>query len=312
VGGTPPPILNQCLEEAVGRLVEVTRWMADTGEVVDAIDASARTIGALAAGDEAVAVHDACVKATATTERIRQEMDVEEDAVSASLQELGEQAAEAASAIERLLATVRQHATHLAEVRGSLVGNVDAVLDSSRQGFEELAQAMAEYQDGLEAALAGAESLLRDLQGAVNAAHDGMDKSHGQWEEAMGRLAGGALETTREVAAGVQETAAVLGRDVVEFANDAIDLHNAAVLALRRGFLEDAADPSTGTASGSAWTGEFPAPIETAVQDVDDAGAAIEDAASESAQALRLLETEAWRAVNRVSDPVARITPIFP
>jgi hypothetical protein len=88
VGGSPSPILNQCLEEAVGRLIELTQWMADTGEVVDAIEKAA---------------HD-----------------------------LGEQAAETASAIERVLSGVRRHGAHLAEVRGQVVASGPIVSASDK------------------------------------------------------------------------------------------------------------------------------------------------------------------------------------
>lgn len=234
---------------------------------------------------------------------------MEEEAAIASLQDLAERATETSSAIERVLSGVRTHAGHLAEVRGQLVGSLDAVMDSSREGFAELAQSVAAYQASLEAALTKAQELLQGLQGAANDAHDRLQDKHNKWNDALGRLASGALETTREVAVGIQESGAALGREVVELANAAIDHHNTAVLALRRGFTGE--DPSGAGAAGP-WMETLTNPLATAVQDVDAEGGVLEAARSAEAQELTQLDLAGVRAANRIADLVARVAPALP
>jgi hypothetical protein len=312
MGGTPTPILNECLEEAVARLLELTQLMADTGGVVDGIGEAAHHLDEVATSGDATGMHDAVVAVTVTAERISHELDVEEDAANAALHELGEQATETAAAIERVLSGVRQHAAHLVEVRGQVVTSLDTVLGATRDGFGELAQAVAAYQAGLEAALTRADELFEGLQTAVNDAHDRLQRRYDKWDEALGRLASGALEATRGVAAGVHESAAVLGREVVEFANAAIDHHNTAVLALRRGFTaEDAADAATSGSSGP-WMDTFTMPLAEAVQEVEAAGDDLDSWSASEVVDLTQLDLAGVRAANRVADLVARVAPARP
>lgn len=309
MGGTPSPILNQCLEEAVARLLGLTQWMADTGEVVDGIGEAAHALDEAAASEDATHLHDAFVEAASTADRIGQELDVEEEAAIASLPDLGQQATETAAALDRVLSSVRRHAGQLAEVRGQIVGKLDAVLDSSREGFAQLAQSVAAYQAALEAALTQVEELWQGLQGAVTDAHDGLQEKHDQWNDALGRVATAALDTTRAVASGVQESGGALGREVVELANAVIDHHNTAVLALRRGFTDE--DPS-GTGAAGPWLQTLTAPLAAAVQDVDGAGGAIEAARAAEVQELTQLDLAGVRAANRIADLVARVAPALP
>jgi hypothetical protein len=309
VGGTPSPILNQCLEEAVERLLHLTRLMADTGQVVDGIGEAAHAIDQAAASPDATGVHEAIVAAASAADQVRERLDVEEDASNSSLADLGGQASETAAAIESVLSGVRRHAGQLAELRGRLLSNVDAVLGSSREGFAELAQAVTAYQAGVEAALTKADELMQGLQAAVNDAHDRLQRRRDTWSVALEALSAGALETTSGVAAGVLETSAVLGREVVELANDAIDHHNTAVLALRRGFTDD--DPST-AGGPDHWMETWATPLAGVVEEANLAGQALESVASEQVRELTQLDLACVRAAQRIADLVARVAPALP
>lgn len=314
MGGTPAPVLNECLEEAVGRCLEVTRWMSDTGEVADAIAEGARQLGLLTASDEAQAVHEACTSAGAAVGRLRDELDVEEDALASSLSGLAGQVKEASDAIGHLLAGVREHAGLLADVRQSVTESVEGALDGSRTGFDELAQAVAAYAAALDDALEQAADVLEPLRDAVRAARAHLERAQEKWTAALGRLSANAIDTTREMAAGVDAAMGALGREAVEFANHAIDRHNLAVLALRRGYTEESSDPypDPSTPAPTAWLTAFVDPLSSAAETLEAAEAAAQETLTAEVDALAQEEIAARRAALGVDQQVGRVAPSLP
>lgn len=303
MGGTP--ILNQCLDEAVRLCQELTQWSAETEGEAGSVLEHAKDVDALLAGEDADGLHDAYVEAVATIGRIRKGLEDQADTTSESLEALAGRARYATTTLDRLLASVRDHAAHLAELRGRILAEFDADLGRSGTAFEQLAQAVEAYRAGLETALDRAAGDLAHLRDQVTSTEERIERSLGELTPELGSLATEAFGVTRGVTGGSAMVSSTLGREVVQFCHNAINRHNLAVLALRRGFTEDS---SSGEPSAT-WMSQFLAPAWEAGEALDDARSEAEHTVTAATETLSEALGSAAQSCDATTEGVGRVMP---
>lgn len=310
-------VLNQLLEEAIRRSTELTaRAEAATVEATETLE-GATALGSLAF-EEAEALHDEMAEALEAIGHARAQVEFESDRASSALEELPARANTTQSAVLELLTGVREDVAALSDLRARLLSRVDQSTQEADLELRDLGNRVQELQGRLESRLTEAAAQVNRLRTVVDEGrtHLGVDVFEGfrfavgarhlrNAIQALGQLG---IDIAREFDASLHAVALVLGRNVVECLNHALESHNDAFMALRTGLTSES--PLTSAPDFSeTWVREALQPIPDAVAESTDllqpAGELLEDSATSILQKAE----KALTALEAIAGSLERAVP---
>ncbi|MET0556030.1 MAG: hypothetical protein ABW221_23525 [Vicinamibacteria bacterium] len=285
--------INVLLEEAVRRSTELTARAkaaeTETGEIL-------RGAAALHSFsmDESETLHRAMTDALGAVHEARDRVADEGRRIGALLDGLPARADTTETAVAGLLATVREDAAQLLELRRRLVERADESTRQADADLQELARSASDLAVRLDSGLVEASGQVDRLREAVASGRRSLEEEHARMTGQIQSLAVLAGDEAGAFAATLHAVMLTLGRRLVELCNVAVYGHNAAMLELRGGLTDDSPNGALET-----WVFRALQPVRAAVQDLVDLqspadetlGGAVESILQKAEHTLATLES---------------------
>jgi hypothetical protein len=297
--------INQLFEEAIERSSALaTQAEAGGTEVAEVVDAA--TALTLLAAQEAQAVHDDMAGARQALDHAGQQVHDEAERIAGIVDDLPARCDTTEAAVRALLATAREDAARLAELRARLLAGMEESTQQVVDGFQGLQGRVQELQERMQARLTEAEAAVQKLREAVEKARDGFGGWHRGVKEQMEKLGAMATEMAEAFVASVGTFTVVAGRNVVDALNTAVKAHNEAHESLRSALTSETAN---GPEPDETWVTAALAPVRAAVQELALVPPPATDALKADTDAVAQRAEAALSALSGIAGALDRAVP---
>jgi hypothetical protein len=261
-----PPVINQLLEEAVQRTVELT-GRADSA-AADALQVyeQATALGQLAT-QEAEALHQDLTKAVEAVSHLHSQIEQAAAHAKGALDLLPAAADGAETELRELLSGFHADVAHLNELNSRIVGDVDRSTQQVEGDFNHLGGSIQQFHSTLDAQLNDVEARVDTLRQAVHEARTHLNEERAQLSRAIQAQGELALADAEVLGACMQAATVLIARKVVDVCNHTIGLHNTNCSALRTGVTGDT--PTSSADPTETWVHEAVQPILDEVAGLD-------------------------------------------
>jgi DNA repair exonuclease SbcCD ATPase subunit len=244
VGTTP--ILNELLEEAANRCLELTERAAGAGQALETLADASDTLRSRLAneGDEASRHLQELVS---RLDGAQTRLETSASNAGTAFDTLGAKAAELQARVGQLVEQVRRSAGALESREDDLSTRLQARGEETQRAYQELEQHVADLQAAADTQLGEAAQALDAFRGAVDGARQDLGEAQTRLLEAMARVEAAAWEQTQAYVASVQACLQSAAQTLVEMGNRILAAHNEAVTEVRRKVAEEAAQAALGS-----------------------------------------------------------------
>jgi chromosome segregation ATPase len=237
VGGTP--LLNQLLEEAAGKCLELRDQASTATHSLD--DLHKRAVSARESlSDEGEETHHAIEEIVQKVEAAQGRLETANGNAQTSFEALAARAGEVRTQVDQLLAQVKASVSALEAREDELSARLDTAQDGAEHEFEALSQRVHDLQGQADARLQEASSAITLFRESVETARQDFGAAQTRFLQAADQLEAAAWAETQAYTASVQTFLHDAATTCVEMGNRIVDAHNEAVVALRKKVAEEA------------------------------------------------------------------------